>query len=321
MTTDAPATPFDVRAFRNALGCFPTGVAVITTHHQGVPVGLTCNSFSSVSLDPPLVLWSLRQESRALQAFREADGFAINILAEDQTLLSAHFASRVEDKFATVDWRPGLRGLPLLENCLTSFECSTFAQHEAGDHVVFIGRVDRFDQPRTEDPLVFFRGAYMMLTESLREMAAKGRINDESLAEARLLVYGMLLRLAARNGSADDFDAIAQLLAQIDGMDPAADVREYAARAVRFLDLIAQSAHNEVLAVVARSLTTMLLHQAQASQGATPAQRASLSAARAEMLAALRQGNADGALDAFGRYAEAIRPGGHASAKLAQTLG
>ena len=120
----APAAPaksddaFDVRAFRNILGSFPTGVTVITTLAQdGSPVGLTANSFNSLSLDPPLILWSLNRNSPSLICFEKCAKFAINILAQGQSQLSRRFASPIPDKFAGVDWRRGGDGIPVLGGC------------------------------------------------------------------------------------------------------------------------------------------------------------------------------------------------------------
>ena len=159
--------------FRQLLGCFPTGVAVITTRtSDGRPAGLTCNSFSSVSLEPPLVLFSLRNASKLLGTFEQAEGFAINILAEHQDALSGRFASsKIEDKFEGVDWRPGPLGMPLIDSCLTSFECSVFACHAAGDHTIFIGEVKHMSAGAGDQALVFYKGAYMMLAESLRKLS------------------------------------------------------------------------------------------------------------------------------------------------------
>lgn len=165
-TEPSPAiAAFDTRAFRRALGCFPTGVAVITTRDaDGRPVGLTCNSFSSVSLEPPLVLWSLRQQSRLLPAFTAHSGFGVNLLAEDQGELSAHFAnSAIVDKFAGVPYRAGLDGVPVLDDCVATFHCRQFTRHAAGDHVVFIGEVMHFEQGDAENALVYFKGGYKSL--------------------------------------------------------------------------------------------------------------------------------------------------------------
>ena len=156
---DAPAcTAFDPREFRRALGTFPTGVAIITTRDvDGTPVGLTCNSFSSVSLDPPLVLWSLRSASKSLDAFRRAGAFAIHVLSRDQHALSSHFASSAGSKFDGMEL--GGQGLPEVEGCSARFVCRTAFEHEAGDHVVFFGEVEAFVHCEHE-PLVFHRGAY-----------------------------------------------------------------------------------------------------------------------------------------------------------------
>lgn len=312
MTTTAPApasetTAFDARAFRSALGCFPTGVAIITTVHEGVPVGLTCNSFSSVSLEPPLVLWSLRRESKSLAAFQSAGGFAINILAEDQHLLSARFASgKILDKFDGVACTSGLHGIPLIDNCMASFECRTYMQHDAGDHVIFIGEVEQFDHGRVEEPLVFYKGAYMMLTQSLSELAAKGRIRPAELDEARTLVYGMLLRLACQRGEETEFEEIERLLNEIDGLVSSAAMRVRAAKAVEFFKLIARSAHNEVLAIVAESLSAMLQQQVRAKPPSRV--RTELVEARYGILRSLRQRDGDAAVAAMEHYATVVRP-------------
>ncbi|MDP3139985.1 MAG: flavin reductase [Burkholderiaceae bacterium] len=305
--TVAEATQFDPRAFRNALGCFPTGVAIMTTVYKGQPVGLTCSSFSSVSLEPPLVLWSLRRESKSLEAFCNSGAFAINILAEDQNLLSARFASgKIIDKFEGIACTEGLKGIPILQGCMASFECSTYAQHEAGDHVIFIGRVERFDHGRAEEPLVFYKGAYMMLTQSLSELAAKGRILPAELDEARMLVSGMLLRLACERGHDGDFDAIETLLREIDTLVAPGEMRVRGAKSVEFFKLLAKAAHNDVLAIVADSLSGMLQ---QAVRAQPPAgNRADLAQARYRILDSLRQRDADAALNGMQQYAAAVRP-------------
>lgn len=303
----AETAQFDPRAFRNALGCFPTGVAIMTTVHNGQPVGLTCSSFSSVSLEPPLVLWSLRRESKSLEAFRNSGAFAINILAEDQNLLSARFASgKITDKFEGIACTPGLKGIPILQGCMASFECSTYAQHEAGDHVIFIGQVERFDHGRAEEPLVFYKGAYMMLTQSLSELAAKGRILPAELDEARMLVYGMLLRLACKRGQDEDFDNIEKLLREIDTLVAPADMPVRAAKAVDFFKLVAHAAHNDVLAIVADSLSSMLQ---QAVRARPPgAARTDLADARYRMLDSMRLRDPDASVAAMEHYAAVVRP-------------
>ena len=161
-----PAPSVDPNAFRAALGNFPTGVAIVTTLKEGAPVGLTCNSFSSVSMNPPLVLWSLRKESSLLKAFSDTRRFAVNLLADHHGPLSSRFASsKVADKFEGVHHTAGELGMPLLEGCVSRFECETHAEYDGGDHVIFVGRVVSFGSHDSAVPLVFCRGAYCSLAE------------------------------------------------------------------------------------------------------------------------------------------------------------
>ncbi|MEM7615575.1 MAG: flavin reductase family protein, partial [Pseudomonadota bacterium] len=133
----------DERAYRDALGCFATGVAVITTLTDRGPLGITANSFASVSLDPPLVLWSPARTSARFPAFEAATHFAIHILAEDQRALSDRFARQGED-FGGVDHQPGLGDAPLIEGCSARLECAHSAGHDGGDHLIVVGEVLRF---------------------------------------------------------------------------------------------------------------------------------------------------------------------------------
>jgi 3-hydroxy-9,10-secoandrosta-1,3,5(10)-triene-9,17-dione monooxygenase reductase component len=159
--------PIDAKALRNALGRFTTGVTIATCRDaDGRPVGLTANSFNSLSLDPPLVLWSLRLASPALPAFRAASHFAINVLAESQVGLSRRFASAVADRFAEGIWADGIGGAPVLAGCAAAFECALYHQQEAGDHVLFIGRVERLHDAALP-PLLFQAGHYRLLGEIL----------------------------------------------------------------------------------------------------------------------------------------------------------
>ncbi len=158
---------FDTRVLRNALGRFATGVTIITTvDATGAPVGLTANSFNSLSLDPPLVLWSLRRNSPSVPVFAQADGFAVNVLAESQLELSRRFASPVDDKFAEGLWSRGHAGVPLLGGCSAVFECERESQQDAGDHVLFVGRVLALCESPLP-PLLFQAGHYRMLGEIL----------------------------------------------------------------------------------------------------------------------------------------------------------
>ena len=145
---------------REALGNFVTGVTVITTRHAGALYGLTANSFSSVSLDPPLVLFSLSRTAECFDAFEQSDFFAINVLRSDQEELSSRFATKDIDKWSGVAQCPGRGGCPLLDGAIATFECRTTARHEGGDHVIYVGEVVEFAQYREGEPLAFFRGRY-----------------------------------------------------------------------------------------------------------------------------------------------------------------
>jgi flavin reductase (DIM6/NTAB) family NADH-FMN oxidoreductase RutF len=160
---DSP-TPQDLRT---ALGRFATGVTIITCRDgEGERVGLTANSFNSLSLEPPLVLWSLRRESPNCAAFETASHFAVNVLAESQVDLSRRFAAPVEHRFAAGLWSDGLGGAPVLAGCAAVFECSTEARLDGGDHRLYLGRVLRLAEQGVA-PLLFHSGHYRMLGEIL----------------------------------------------------------------------------------------------------------------------------------------------------------
>ena len=164
ITTIDTSTEYDHRALRNALGSFATGVAIVTTcTPAGEWVGLTVNSFSSVSLDPPLVLWSLDLKSPSLEAFEQATHYAVNILSDRHEEWSNRFASRVPDKFSGIDCAIGAGGVPLIPDCLAWFECRTENRVVAGDHVILIGRVQRFAHDPSPLPLLFQAGNYRRL--------------------------------------------------------------------------------------------------------------------------------------------------------------
>ena len=160
---DAPEkTRHDTRDFRSALGCFPTGVCLITAlAPDGRRVGLTANSFSSVSLDPPMVLWSLARSATSAPVFRDAEYFAINVLAAGDEALSSHFARPGADKFAQYAGRftEGLAGVPVLQGAVATFECHSRHRYYGGDHIIVIGRVERYAHTDLK-PLLFHRGGY-----------------------------------------------------------------------------------------------------------------------------------------------------------------
>jgi 3-hydroxy-9,10-secoandrosta-1,3,5(10)-triene-9,17-dione monooxygenase reductase component len=148
------------RRFRDVLGRFCTGVTVVTSMSDGQPVGMTCQSFTSVSLDPPLVLFCPAKTSRAWPLIQRAGFFCVNLLSHDQLELSNGFASKGSDKFAGVTWRPSDTGAPLLEGVLGWVDCTVYAVHEAGDHYVVVGRVIDLGVEEAPHPLLFYKGQY-----------------------------------------------------------------------------------------------------------------------------------------------------------------
>lgn len=156
--------PMDAKAFRNALGKFPTGVAIVTTRtSDGRPVGLTINSFASLSLDPPLVLWSLVNRSPSLARFVESEHFSINVLAASQAELALSFAnSTIQDKFSNAETYDSPEGIPLIADALASFVCCNEQRHAGGDHTLFVGRVVRYFCQDGE-PAVFHKGQFTAL--------------------------------------------------------------------------------------------------------------------------------------------------------------
>jgi 3-hydroxy-9,10-secoandrosta-1,3,5(10)-triene-9,17-dione monooxygenase reductase component len=159
------------RRYRSALGAFATGVTIVTTRdEQARDIGLTANSFNSVSLDPPMVLWSLAKSARSLPAFLAASHFAVHVLAADQEELSLRFATRGSEKFAGLDIERGASQVPLLRGCSARFQCRTAFRHEGGDHVIFVGAVEAFDHS-DRPPLVFHGGRYALAVQ--KEPAAQ----------------------------------------------------------------------------------------------------------------------------------------------------
>lgn len=163
----APAT-FDPQAFRAALGTFTTGVTIITTRTaEGEAVGITANSFNSVSLNPPLVLWSLAKNARSLPAFSEGKHWNVHVLSAEQEPLSGRFATQGSDKFAGIELDEGIGPAPLLPDCTARFQCRTAFQYEGGDHVIFVGEVLAFDSSERA-PLAFQSGQYALAARKPR---------------------------------------------------------------------------------------------------------------------------------------------------------
>lgn len=156
--------PFlDTRSLRDALGEFATGVAVVTAcSRDGQSVGVTINSFASVSLEPPLVLWSLGLQSPSLTVFEACSHYAVNILAADQVELSQRFSQSLNDKFAGIETKVGAGGTPLLPGCCAWFECRNELRYPGGDHVILVGHVENFSR-QEKPPLIFHGGQYRKL--------------------------------------------------------------------------------------------------------------------------------------------------------------
>ena len=170
--------PLSSREFRRACGHFLTGVTIVTARAaDGAPAGLTVNSFTSVSLEPPLVLVCVDRRSATYPAFVQGSHYAVHVLRHDQRELSTRFATPRTDRFAGLVWRPGLGGAPLLREFTALFECVALTAQDAGDHGLFVGRVERVEIRDSDSPLAFYRGAYVRIeregAERLPEEAAE----------------------------------------------------------------------------------------------------------------------------------------------------
>lgn len=160
---DDPEAQAAARRFRDVLGTFASGITVITTMSGDVPVGMTCQSFSSVSLEPPLVMFVPAKTSRAWPLIQRSGRFAVNVLASDQEHVSAQMATKGIDKFAGLDWHPATAtGSPVIEGTLAHLDCTIHSVNEAGDHYVVIGRVQHLETASGDrkEPLLYFRGRY-----------------------------------------------------------------------------------------------------------------------------------------------------------------
>ncbi|WP_176992833.1 flavin reductase [Collimonas sp. OK242] len=215
-TAHQPSSPFDQREFRNALGTFTTGVTIVTAcSSDGKLVGVTANSFNSVSLDPPLVLWSLSKSSNSLAAFEAAEYWAVHILSHDQDQLATHFSKRAHDKFAGLDLETGLGGAPLLDGCTTRMQCKTAYRYDGGDHIIMVGEVMHFEHSDIA-PLVYQRGNYAIATRKeladeaealIKATSASGSFDENSmsylLGSAYFHLYGKLREFGALKGLND----------------------------------------------------------------------------------------------------------------------
>jgi flavin reductase (DIM6/NTAB) family NADH-FMN oxidoreductase RutF/pimeloyl-ACP methyl ester carboxylesterase len=154
----------DARTLRDAMGCFATGITIVTAlDAQAKPIGLTANSFTSLSLDPPLLLLCIANNAGSAPVLRQTEYFGVNVLQTGQQPASNRFAGKGEDRFAATAWGPGESGVPLLDGSLVSFECRRHAVHDGGDHFILVGEVSRAQFEPRRDPLLYFRGKYRRL--------------------------------------------------------------------------------------------------------------------------------------------------------------
>jgi len=159
-------TAFDTRSFRRALGQFPTGVCIVTTKVEGARLGMTVSSFNSLSLDPPLVLFSIDQRAASLPLWEKAEVYTVNVLAENQKDLSNRFARPLANKWEAMSYSDGYMNAPVLPGVIAVFECAAFAKHDGGDHTLFIAEVKCFRTYADRQPLVFSKGRYATLQPS-----------------------------------------------------------------------------------------------------------------------------------------------------------
>lgn len=217
-------------SLRRALGSFATGVTVVTAQGKAGDVGVTANSFSSVSLEPPMVLWSLRKASASLAAFTESGAFTVHVLAAHQQTLSDRFARAAGDKFAGLAVKRGVGGAPLIDDCAARFQCRLAFQYDGGDHVILVGEIVEFEHS-DHPPLVFHGGRYGAITAKVPSGAAEDANDAGALMELVGRVYhGLFINARqefARRGLSEEsffvlrilgrseplaFDAVAQIL-------------------------------------------------------------------------------------------------------------
>lgn len=162
----ASSTSFSSRDFRDVMGSFATGVTVVTAcSDTGDLVGMTANSFSAVSLEPPLVLFCIDRRANCFSVFNAASSFAVNVLTDSQTDVSAVFASTDDDRFAKVGSQIGVTGAPVIDGALASIECNVHARYDGGDHEIVVGHVQHMQMSEAESPLLYFAGRYRTLSE------------------------------------------------------------------------------------------------------------------------------------------------------------
>lgn len=220
---DQPAPPFDPKDFRRALGNFATGVTIVTTNAaDGTPVGITANSFNSVSLEPPMVLWSLANNARSLPAFSGSEFWNVHILSNEQEALSNRFARPSEDKFAGLTLDSQASGAPLLPGCSARFQCKSAFKYEGGDHTIFVGEVVKYDSCALP-PLLYVTGGYALASRKAAPVSTEplAQLEGASYSENLLgylfgrahfqFVHGIRGTLQQRHLSDTDFFVLSLL--------------------------------------------------------------------------------------------------------------
>ena len=185
------AATFDPKDFRRALGMFGTGVTIVTTRAEnGEPVGITANSFNSVSLEPPMVLWSLAKNARSLPVFQNADTWNVHILSNEQEALSNRFARAGEDKFSGLPLDSEETHAPLLQDCSARFQCKTAFQYDGGDHIIFVGEVTGYDA-NPHPPLLYVTGGYALASRKANAVASEPAADTNTAYSENLIGYLM----------------------------------------------------------------------------------------------------------------------------------
>ncbi|MCD1618665.1 flavin reductase [Salipiger manganoxidans] len=307
---DPQATP--QRALRDAMGSFATGVTIVTTRSAaGEDIGRTANSFSSVSLDPPMILWSLARSSSSHAAFAEARHFAVHVLAADQDELSGRFAGKSADRFAGLEAERGADGIPLLRHCAARFECRTVYRYDGGDHVIFVGEVTGF-QRSDAAPLLFHGGRYGRLVRQPAAPATPERPETLGAGNLAWLLSRSFHELRAASAEArakldltDPHYAVLTLLGHRDGL-PLAHVLPLASQRG------AEVGRCDCAALAERGLVRMdpqpdapdpALHLTEAGRDTLIRVVAAIRAAEADLLGRLAEEDARVLLDLLGALA------------------
>lgn len=311
----------DPKAFRNVLGHFTTGVTIITTRTaDGEPVGITANSFNSVSLNPPMVLWSLAKTSRSLSAFLASEYWGVHILSAQQEQLSNRFAKSGEDKFFELDTQDGIGGVPLLDGCCARLQCKTAFQYEGGDHLIFVGEVLDFDHA-DEPPLVFHAGRYALATQKAQPLLVTGRASVAAettfgedflgylLARSHFQFYAQVRPHARRQGISDDEYFILTLLAIRDDRSLAEMNRLFSYTGYRINEELAAGLQQRGLLEMRNASGTETCHLTEAGRNVTLRTLAAAKAMEVDIIGKLGSAEAIALKNLLKRFISQTDPG------------